>query len=556
MTTREKVLISILVVAIVLMGGSLAYAYKDKILAFKDKIVATPANSTSSQVALNQNINSDLISNQNSNSAATETALLIDSGVTWQNPVKLDDLKLLKVGTDAGIVSVDYYKIATIAQGGEVILADITFDGPGGSKIFMRFRSTVDNKYYYLKNHSDDMGITNSSEYLSTGVITDNQTVYSQITSPGVLKTDIGSELSKSGGDYFLKDLDPKPSKVAGSEYGSIYTSITNNENKAIAMHSVFLSHSDGTVTVYAEKIGFMNSGIPNITLNSGEKNTTKYIPNTIFACGSVSDTTVIAGDVNISNYTIFGQTSEGDKTYTSNDVNNDVVKAIYDNYKVGRNNDVISIADFAAKAPYFFWRDKFNNYIVFVNENYSSLAECGKPVIYLYPQKETQVSVKVGASITKSEPAYNQGWTVTALPSGKLLDNGVPYPYLFWEGQGQNYPSVTEGSIVKQSDIKITLEKQLTLLGLNEKESADFMEFWLPKMPKTAYVRLSWLGTYEMNKLAPLTVSPKPDTMIRVFLDFEGLNKPYEIKQQKLSAPDRKGFTLVEWGGLLVGSK
>ena len=70
--------------------------------------------------------------------------------------------------------------------------------------------------------------------------------------------------------------------------------------------------------------------------------------------------------------------------------------------------------------------------------------------------------------------------------------------------------------------------------------------------MPSTPYVRLTWFGTQQLNALAPLYVTPKPDTMIRIFLDFEGLKNPTQIKPQTLSAIPRKGFTLVEWGGLL----
>ena len=54
------------------------------------------------------------------------------------------------------------------------------------------------------------------------------------------------------------------------------------------------------------------------------------------------------------------------------------------------------------------------------------------------------------------------------------------------------------------------------------------------------------------MDVLAPLIVSPKPDTSIRVFLDFEGLEKPIALPEQKLSAIPRTGFTVIEWGGLL----
>jgi hypothetical protein len=91
--------------------------------------------------------------------------------------------------------------------------------------------------------------------------------------------------------------------------------------------------------------------------------------------------------------------------------------------------------------------------------------------------------------------------------------------------------------------------------MGLNSKEIADFIEFWLPKMPTTPFVRLTWLTTEEMNILAPLQVSPRPDSVIRVFLDFAGLEKETAITPQVLPKYDRKGFTLVEWGGLLVGN-
>ena len=30
----------------------------------------------------------------------------------------------------------------------------------------------------------------------------------------------------------------------------------------------------------------------------------------------------------------------------------------------------------------------------------------------------------------------------------------------------------------------------------------------------------------------------------------FKGLDNPIDIEQQKLETPERKGFTVVEWGG------
>ena len=53
------------------------------------------------------------------------------------------------------------------------------------------------------------------------------------------------------------------------------------------------------------------------------------------------------------------------------------------------------------------------------------------------------------------------------------------------------------------------------------------------------------------MESLAPLYVSPKPDTVIRVFLDMDGFDKQIKLPAQKLTKTLRKGFTVVEWGGL-----
>ena len=47
-----------------------------------------------------------------------------------------------------------------------------------------------------------------------------------------------------------------------------------------------------------------------------------------------------------------------------------------------------------------------------------------------------------------------------------------------------------------------------------------------------------------------PLEITPKPDTIIRIVMEFKGLEEPIQIKEQKLITPQRTGFTVVEWGG------
>src|SRR4051812_17422787 len=62
------------------------------------------------------------------------------------------------------------------------------------------------------------------------------------------------------------------------------------------------------------------------------------------------------------------------------------------------------------------------------------------KPVIYLYPQQQQQVSVKIDLNgiFTVTDPFYKNGWNVIAAPDGKFFDpaDGKNYPYLFWEAE------------------------------------------------------------------------------------------------------------------------
>ena len=47
-----------------------------------------------------------------------------------------------------------------------------------------------------------------------------------------------------------------------------------------------------------------------------------------------------------------------------------------------------------------------------------------------------------------------------------------------------------------------------------------------------------------------PLEFNKQPDTLIRVAVDFKALDEMVEVKEQQLISTERKGFTVVEWGG------
>ena len=174
------------------------------------------------------------------------------------------------------------------------------------------------------------------------------------------------------------------------------------------------------------------------------------------------------------------------------------------------------------------------------------------KPVIYFYPEEQTEVSVKleVAGELTCTYPAYKDGWKVTAFPDGTLKDTkGQTYNYLYWEGQTNTQWDMTEGFCVKGEDTAAFLENALENLGLNRKEANEFIVYWLPLMEQNPYNLISFQGV-NYEEAAKLQVSPAPDTMIRVFMTWQASECYVNLTEQKLTAPDREGFTVVEWGG------
>ena len=175
------------------------------------------------------------------------------------------------------------------------------------------------------------------------------------------------------------------------------------------------------------------------------------------------------------------------------------------------------------------------------------------KPVIYLYPTAPTRVTVELdfAGTLTSTYPAYRDGWTVDAAPDGTLVDpaTGREYYCLFWEGVADEPYDLSTGFVVPGGETAAFLEDALGKLGLTNKEANEFMIYWLPRMEHNAYNLISFQQE-AYTEQAKLTVTPTPDSVIRVFMAWQPLDEPVEIEPQALTAPVREGFTLVEWGG------
>lgn len=178
------------------------------------------------------------------------------------------------------------------------------------------------------------------------------------------------------------------------------------------------------------------------------------------------------------------------------------------------------------------------------------------KPVIYLYPETETDVTVTLDydGELTCVYPAMGgNSWTVTASPDGTLTDKaGQTYNYLYWEGVSQAEYDFSQGFCVPGGETAAFLEDALAALGLNRREANEFIVYWLPRMEANPYNLIAFQTTSYTDH-ARLTVAPAPDTVLRVFMAWKQLDRAVDLPPQTLAAPARTGFTVVEWGGAEV---
>lgn len=248
--------------------------------------------------------------------------------------------------------------------------------------------------------------------------------------------------------------------------------------------------------------------------------------------------------DVKIEDYTIDGNIINVKFTYTENcDYCNEHNEYYY--LKVDKNivNPQVNI-DFKA-----------NNDIECVYDLPNGMIE-KKPLIYLYPEQDTSVVVKLGKpeAITSSYPKYDNGWYVKADINGNLKDaSGRTYYGLYWEGNCNIDNKINDGFVVYKEDIIEFLEEKLAILGLNEREINEFIIYWLPELEKSDYNIIRFENIDVINKLMPLDINPIPDTVIRVWMEYKPINKVITLKEQELTPVVRDGFTVVEWGGSLV---
>jgi len=191
-----------------------------------------------------------------------------------------------------------------------------------------------------------------------------------------------------------------------------------------------------------------------------------------------------------------------------------------------------------------------------------SAMMTVDKPVIYLYSDSElkTEIQFTCKGALTFTYPEYNDKWEIT-VNQNKITEikSGKTYPYLFWEAETNELEFEIEnqtmnGFLIKTDSVVVFLENSLATLGLNSTEQTDFITFWAPRIISKPYALVQFfIDDLYQEKISEMTITPTPDAIRRVFMMFTPLESEeinLTVLPQKLNSFERKGFTVVEWGG------
>ena len=125
-------------------------------------------------------------------------------------------------------------------------------------------------------------------------------------------------------------------------------------------------------------------------------------------------------------------------------------------------------------------------------------------------------------------------------------------YYALYWEEQKNHEITFDEGFYVEGKDAISFLEKKLSYIGLNDKERNEFIMYWLPILEKNGKNLIYFELTEERNSNSPITITPVPDSLLRIAMHVKKVDSKVSIKEQELETFTRTGFTAVEWGGVI----
>ena len=148
--------------------------------------------------------------------------------------------------------------------------------------------------------------------------------------------------------------------------------------------------------------------------------------------------------------------------------------------------------------------------------------------------------------------PKYENGWKIHLQEDGTFTvpGNNREYYALFFDETPNYTCEFTEGFYVTKENAISFLEEKMDYMGFTNRETDEFIMYWLPILENNGQSLVYFEQTEERNEECPLEFSVEPDTIIRTIIHIKKVNGPTAIPEQQLTHYEREGFTVVEWGG------
>ena len=535
---------------------------------------------------------SEMRDNNNSvqNSLVTGASTINKGMIKWQKPENVGDLGFFVSPDEDCRGESKYYKVGKVIAGDYKNYDIYVVDGYACDmmgRFAFRMLKNGDKKIFFDgRKRFDDWAYDTMKTYIGgenfNSIINGNLVIEELVYPEKIVKNGITLSTREYVDNFFYDDSYKILKKVLTTKYGDVWMTdreeadeiFANKKNRTpedydkyniFNANGFYVKAPDSTVVKYVLKYDFVPADVGvdrivklPITWKDGEKNKFEFELYPV-GCGLTSFAYDKTTEVDLNRDLKSVGTVSGSTIYGYKNTDSESFKKWYKEL-YWEENGKRSPEEVLKDHPIIFWIDPFSRILAFYNTKFISPAECGKPVIYLYPEQKMDVSVKVkptgGFSVT--DPDYGEdGWFVNALPSGEIYNynDSKKYEYLFWEGHSSTFVDNSgKGFVMSKNELGKFFDETLAELGLNNKEINDFEEFWLPKMQSEnkPYYFISFMSNSFINTSAPLTIAPKPDTIIRILMNYEGLDEFRDVEPQKLYAPERKGFTVVEWGGVL----
>lgn len=262
------------------------------------------------------------------------------------------------------------------------------------------------------------------------------------------------------------------------------------------------------------------------------------------------------------------------DRIYMLKDKNHKYLKVAYNSYKdyvekynyrfkdnESRKDLLIQIKDFDAyiyEKPIIAKEDPLGRLHLY-RKIEATVPLMAEPLMYFYTDTKENIQIGFDESIQLEvtiPKVKNRSWSFESRPPHSYInkEDGRLYQTAFWEGRSFITPEWTHGWSVSRKTIETFITEKLKQLGLIDREVTDFLRYWKPRLNSFPYYKVRFFTEPFLRYYSPLTITPNPESFIRVHMEALGTSKPIKLKPQIIpeNPPTRGKFTVVEWSGFL----